>query len=140
MGAEGIDVYCVVEGLDPVIPSKYCRKHFVMPDCTQRIASIAMFLAKFRGEVVAHAVVFPTDDAGTMNLSRLQEEMCDEYVFVAPSRDITQKPGLKKAFTESLDQGNIPHPRHVIPEGTCEAGSAVRELGFSSRQRPVLLI
>jgi len=57
-----------------------------------------------------------------------------------PSRDVTQKLVLKTEFSESLDQGNVPHPRYVIPEGASEAGSAVRELGSSSRQRPVSLI
>jgi len=138
LGKEGIDVYGVVDSGDPLISSKYCRKRFIMSDCTQKIDLLRSALQWFRREIGSRAVVFSTDDAGTLGLAHLQQEMSDAFSFVVPPEEVAQTLVDKSKFYASLEESQIPYPRVLLPRSDHDAKLATRELGLPLYIRPML--
>jgi len=136
LGKEGIDVYCVVDRIDPVAFSKYCRKHFVIPDFRERKDLIKSFLTEFSKQIKNRVVVFSTDDVCTLVLSDLQCEMKDDYYFVVPEREVAEKLVVKRKFYESLIRNKVPHPRVIIPTKVDDVKSVGKEFEYPIFIRP----
>ena len=136
LGRVGVDVYCVVGGVDAVVFSKYCRKHFLIPNFVKRKDLIKSFLNQFSKKHTTPAVVFPTDDLGTLVLSDLQDELKHDYYFIVPERGVAEKLVLKTNFYESLDKNKIPHPRVIIPTCLDDLKAASKELEYPIFVRP----
>jgi D-aspartate ligase len=138
LGREGVQVYCLVDGPDPVAYSKYCQKCFVIPYFSERIDILASFLSGFRRELKEQAVVFPTDDMSVLALSDLQYRMKDQFAFIVPSGEVAEKLVLKSKFYESLLECKVPHPRIATVGDAREARNAARDFGYPLYIRPSL--
>jgi len=136
LGRVGVDVYCVVDRVDPVMFSKYCRKHFLIPDFIRRKNLTKSFLNQFSKKNTTRAAIFSTDDLGTLVLSHLQSELKDDYYFIVPEREAAEKLVLKTKFYHSLDENKIPHPRVIIPTCLDDLKTASKELKYPIFVRP----
>jgi predicted ATP-grasp superfamily ATP-dependent carboligase len=115
LGKERVDVYCVVDGVDSVVFSKFCKRHFLVPNFRERKDLVRLFLRKFSKNVADRAVIFATDDVSTLLLSGLQHETKDGFHFVVPELRVAEKLILKRKFYESLIENKVPHPRVILP-------------------------
>jgi predicted ATP-grasp superfamily ATP-dependent carboligase len=115
LAKEGIEVQCVVEGIDTLVFSKFCRKHFIIPNFRERKDLTKRFFQGFSKENTTRAVVFATDDISTLLLSGLQHEIKDDYYFVVPRLTVAEKLVNKGKFYESLIENKVAHPRVIIP-------------------------
>jgi predicted ATP-grasp superfamily ATP-dependent carboligase len=138
LGKVGVEVYCVVDRLDPVGFSRYCRKCFVVPHLKARLDLLPSFLAKVVMHIRGPVVVFPTDDMTTLFLSGLQSETNRRYIFVAPAKEVAEKLIEKDRFYESLDEEGIDHPRVVHPQLDSDVREAGEKLGYPLFIRPCL--
>ena len=77
LGISGVAVYCVADGIDASIFSKFCKKHFIIPNFRERNDLIRLFLKIFSENSLSQAVVFATDDISTLLLSDLKSEIED---------------------------------------------------------------
>lgn len=130
LGREGVEVDCVVDGVDAVVFSKYCRKHFLIPRFREREDSVRLFLKEFSKRVGTRVVVFATDDISTLLLSKLQSDIKDDYYFLLPSLKVAEKLIIKRKFYESLAQSTIPHPRVSVPSANDDLTKASKELNY----------
>ncbi len=136
LGRAGVDVYCVVERLDPVVFSRYCDRHFLIPNFAQRKNQIKSLLMEFSKKITSRPVIFATDDLGTLILSDLKSEMKDDYCFVVPDRKAAETLVIKTKFYESLIQNNVPHPEVFVPKGIRELKILSKELHYPIFIRP----
>ncbi len=136
LGRAGVDVYCVVDGADPVVFSRHCRKHFLIPNLTQRKNQIESLLKELSKKITSRPVIFATDDIGTLILSDLKSEMKDDYYFVMPDRKVAEKLVMKAKFYESLNQNDVPHPKVFVPKGIGELKILSKDLEYPIFIRP----
>jgi len=136
LGSAGVDVYCVVEEVNPVVFSRHCHKHSLIANFTERKSQIKSFLKEFSKKTPFRPVIFATDDIGTLVLSDLKSEMKDDYDLVMPDRKVAEKLVIKNKFYESLNQNNVPHPKVFIPTGIHESKTLRGELEYPIFIRP----
>ena len=136
LGGAGVDVYCVVEGVDPVVFSRHCHKHFLIPHLTQGKNNIQSLLRELSKRVTSRPVIFATDDIGTLILSDLKSEMKDDYYFVMANREVAEKLVIKTKFYESLIENNVPYPKVFVPRGIRELETLSKEFEYPIFIRP----
>jgi D-aspartate ligase len=136
LGSAGVDVYCVVEGADPVLFSRHCHKHFLIPNFAQGKNQFRSLLKELSKKITSRPVIFATCDISTLILSDLKSEMKDDYYFVVPDRKVAEKLVMKTKFYESLIQSNIPHPKVCVPKGIRELKILSKELKYPIFIRP----
>ena len=138
LGREGIPVYCVLESADPAIYSKYCRGYYILSDFSHRPDSIRSFLGRLSRSAPNRPVVFSTDDKTTLILSRLKDEMENEYAFVVPDKQIAETLVMKNRFYESLDEKGIDHPKVIQGSVDIDIRRIGKELGYPVFVRPTV--
>jgi predicted ATP-grasp superfamily ATP-dependent carboligase len=137
LGREGVPVYCVLESVDPAIYSKYCSGYYVLPDFSHRADSVRSFLRLSR-RALNRPVVFSTDDRTTLILSRLKDEMENEYAFMAPDKQVAETLVEKDRFYESLDERGIDHPKVIHEYDDSDIRRIGKELGYQLFIRPTV--
>jgi D-aspartate ligase len=138
LGRAGVDVYCVLEGADPVVFSRHCHKHFLIPNLTQARNQIESLLKEISKKTAYRPVIFATDDIGTLILSDLKSDLRDDFCFVMPDRKVAETLVIKTKFYESLAQNDVPHPRVFVPEGIRELKILSKKLKYPIFIRPSL--
>lgn len=136
LGRVGVDVYCVVEGVNPVVFSRYCHKHFLIPNFAQGKNQFRFLLKELSKKTTSRPVIFATCDISTLILSDLKREMKDDYCFVMPDRKVAEKLVMKTKFYESLIQNNVLHPKVFVPKGIRELKILSKELVYPIFIRP----
>lgn len=138
LGRQGVNVYSIVDRIDPVIFSRYCKGWYMIPKFSERKDVIKSFLSQFSHAVGKPVLVFLTDDISTINLSDLQYEIDDDCRFVAARSKISEIMILKSKFYESLLEHDIPHPRVIPAHSDYDIRNANKELSFPIFVRPCL--
>jgi D-aspartate ligase len=136
LGREGINVCSVVDRFDGAIFSKYCKKHYLLPDYKERKDEAKSFLTNFSRSYTTRAVIFATDDIGTLVLADLKSDLKDDYYFVLPEKETVEKLVVKRRFYQSLSENRVPHPKVVIPTKPGDLEDVERELGYPIFIRP----
>lgn len=117
--------------LSPAFLSRYCRARVIYPDpVAEPDDFVQMMLDYLRRH--RHDVLFPTDDATLMLISRHREQF--EQVTHVPIPTPAQLAyGVDKAATMRLaERLGIPHPATVVPHSPDEARHAVAQLARRS--------
>ena len=136
LGKNGINVNCVVEGIDGAIFSKFCKKKFLIPNFRESKDRVRYFLKEFSKRNSTRAVIFATDDASTLLLSNLQSEIKDDYYFVLPPLKIAEELILKRNFYNSLTKNEVLHPRVILPSSSNEVISAGKQINYPILIKP----
>jgi D-aspartate ligase len=130
LGKNGIDVNFVVEGIDAVFFSKFCKKKILIPNFREREDLVRRFLKGVSRNNSTRAVIFAADDASTLLLSNIQSEIKDDYHFVLPCSKIAEELIVKRKFYESLTKNEVPHPKVVLPSSINEVISAGKQINY----------
>ena len=116
LGRNGIDVYCAVENKDDIaIYSKYCKGYFASLGVENNLQTLDGFLKQFEKRLTSKAVLFPTSDLSTLNVSKLIGGL-DSYLVTMPKHEVLETLIVKRRFYESLERMGIPHAITLYPE------------------------
>lgn len=136
LGRHGITTYNVVEEKDEVGYSRYCKKVYAVSKIQESVDILKSFLDKLGKSLENYAVLFPTNDAYSLNLSLLKEELEGNYYVPLPSYEIVKTLVDKKEFYQSLSKHLVPHPNTYAPESIEEVKQAAKDLKFPLFVKP----
>lgn len=115
-GRRGIDTYLVADRKDAALFSKYCRRAFIFPSMRRNLYALKKFLEKMRNNLNRRAVIYPTSDLDALNLSKLKDELYDDFHFVVGDQDSVRLLVDKSRFYRALDQNGMSFPVTYFPE------------------------
>jgi len=136
LGRNGISVDCVVDGKDPAMYSKFCRRHFVVPHIQESRSTLMRFLAKIEGGYRDYAVLFSTSDLYSLHLSYLKDELERNYYVSLPSYEVVRTLAYKREFYRSLSKCSVSHPITHFPESAEHVKKMSKEMEYPVFVKP----
>ncbi len=121
LGKKGIDVYIVTDKQqDFALSSKYCKKKIItaMPWDYYVLIKILKRAARATSK---RLVVYPGTDDLALSLSRIKEEIPDDFHFAVGKKNIVETLVNKKKFYQTLKKNNIQHPTTFFPKNITDA-------------------
>lgn len=115
LGRHGIDTYLVVDRKNPAIFSKYCKGIFLVPEMKSN-REVLMDIFRKVGSLSRRVVIYPTSDPIALNLSRMKNDLPDDYHFVVGERKPVEILVNKSKFYKALDRNGIDYPVTYFPE------------------------
>ena len=120
LGKKGIAVYIVTDKQqDFALSSKYCKKKIVttMPWDYNVLVKILKRAARATSK---RLVVYPGTDDLVLSLSRIKEEIPDDFHFVVGKKNSAETLVNKKLFYQMLKKKNIQHPTTFFPKNIAD--------------------
>src|SRR5512136_178291 len=120
LGRRGIPVYGIdLEPEAAARTSKYC-KLVVCPDPEKSEQDYVQFLVDWGKTLGRKAVLYPVSDDLALLCSRERQRLKPYYEFVMPDHTTMVKLGTKAGLAAAAHQCNIPAPRTIAPQDSCE--------------------
>jgi len=135
-GRRGIDTYLVVDQVDAAVFCKYCKRSFILPGMRQNQEVLKNFLTKMGNTLSRRAVVYPTSDLDALHLSRIKEELADDFHFVVGDKESVRLLVEKIRFYKALDRNGIDHPTTYFPENIDDVQRIGAEISYPIFVRP----
>jgi D-aspartate ligase len=130
LGSHGIDVYILTgDQQDVALSSKYCKKKRVIagPWGCQILRNILREAARTTSK---RLVVYPSSDDVALNLSKIKEDIIDDFYFVIGERDAMETLINKRKFYHVLKKHKIPHPITYFPKDLTDADRIASEISY----------
>lgn len=137
LGRNGVPVFCVVERPEQVLHSRYCTKSYVIPNIEKDSSKLRDFLVAFENRLDG-AVLFPTSDLYSVNLSEIMGDFGNNYHPLVPRVEVTRTLVEKKRFYKSISDFKVPHPKTFYPESIKNIKDICNELKFPVYIKPSL--
>jgi predicted ATP-grasp superfamily ATP-dependent carboligase len=137
LGRNNVIAHCVVERKEPILYSKFCDKHYIVPHIEENKLVLRKFLINM-ARLSNHAVLFPTSDRFSLHLSELKEELNEDYHIPLPSPEVVRTLVDKKRFYKSLSIFNVPHPHTCFPESQEDVKRISTEMKYPIFVKPFL--
>ena len=116
LGKHGVDVYIVSEDMQSLaFFSKYCKKNFVI-DRPWSCQTLKRILQKIARETSERLVVYPLSDVDTLNLSKIKDDLRDDYILMVGEQEATETLINKRKFYQTLDKNKIEYPVTYFPQ------------------------
>ena len=116
LGKHSVHVQVVAKSKDYQVAfySKYCKERTVFPGPWdfQKVKRLMRRIAKTSSKRI---VVYPMSDIDALNLSRIKDELKDDFFIVIGSESATETLVNKQKFYQSLETYQIDHPK-LIPD------------------------
>ena len=136
LGSRGIPVAGLCYGrAQPAAASRHLRRACRCPDPNEDERGFIEFLLALGAEWQG-AVVFPTDDASLVAVSRRKAELSRRYRVAAADWDVVRVLIEKRHTYELAERHGIPCPRMRVTHDEREALAFAREVGFPCLLKP----
>jgi predicted ATP-grasp superfamily ATP-dependent carboligase len=136
LGKHNISVQVVAKEKNQIaLWSKYCEKRMLFPrywSC-QDLKRILRIVARINSKRV---VVYPLSDMDALNLSRIKDDLPDDYFFVVGGKRAVETLINKRRFYHALDENNVEHPITFYPQGLMDAKKVGQDLIYPVFIRP----
>jgi D-aspartate ligase len=130
LGRRGVDVYIVTDSQhDVALSSKYCKKKRVntAPLNCQVLKKILREAARTTSK---RLVVYPGSDLTALNLSRIKDDLSDDFYFAVGERDAVETLVNKRRFYQVLRRHKIPHPTTYFPRDLADADRLASQFSY----------
>lgn len=138
LGRNGVDVHCIVDKIDAVVYSKYCKKHHIVPHIKESKVTLRKFLAKIEKHLTDYAVLLPTSDLYSLHLSDLKEELGGNYHLPLAPHKVVKTLVYKEKFYQSLSKCNVLHPTTYFPKSLKDVKGISKEIKYPVFIKPSL--
>ena len=110
LGRRGIDICMIVDKKDEATFSRYCKRSFIVPKLRFDREVLKDILRNICRSISRRPVVYPTSDLDALNLSKLKDEMPDDYRFVVGDKEPIETLVNKRKFYQALNRNGIDYP------------------------------
>lgn len=132
----GVTVYLLTkEKTEPALLSRYFKKKFVMPSLWAS-KDFKRILKKVERLTNKRLVVYPTTDLAALYLSKLKNELRDDYHFVVGNQEATEILVEKEKFYQQLEKKHMTYPITFFPKSISEFAQIKNKLSYPVFIRP----
>jgi len=135
-GKYGLDVYLVTDKeSDIALKSKHWKERIIVhrPWNCELLKRLLRRMAK---TTTKRLVIYPVTDLDALNLSKIKDELQDDYYFVVGERDATEMLVIKSKFYRALSKTSIEFPATFFPEDLASAKRIGKDLSYPVFIRP----
>ncbi len=135
LGKYGVDVYLIVNRkADSATYSKYCKGSIVNTLHNQK--NLKNLLKKMGRRLNKRIVVYPTSDLDTLILSKLKEELPDDFYLMVGDKESVETLVNKKKFYKALENTGISFPLTYFPEDIKDVQRIGKEVTYPIFVKP----
>jgi predicted ATP-grasp superfamily ATP-dependent carboligase len=115
--------------------SKYCVKRLFFPGywSCQDLERILRIAARTNSKRI---VVYPLSDMDALNLSKIKDDLPDDYFFVVGSKSAAETLLNKRRFYQALSENNVEHPKTFCPQNLMDVKKIGKHLAYPIFVRP----
>lgn len=136
LGAHGIRVIGVWYGRTRLAASsRFVKSRYQAPDPDQDASGFTDFLLSLSSSL-SGAVLFPTDDASLLALSRYKERLAGQYHVVAEDWPVVRQLLTKLSTYELATRYGVPCPLVQKIDNAADAAAFARDVGFPCLIKP----
>lgn len=136
LGKKGIAVYIVTDKQqDFALSSKYCKKKIInaMPWDYYVLIKILKRAARATSK---RLVVYPGTDDLALCLSRIKEEIPDDFHFVVGQKNTIETLVNKKLFYQTLKKNSVQHPTTFFPKNIADTVELSSKISYPIFVKP----
>lgn len=135
-GKLGADVSILAENIGGANFSKYSKRNFILRNMGRDIGTLKSTLVRIRKTMHKRPVIYPTSDLDALILSKLKEDISDDYHFVVGNEKAVRLLINKSEFYKALERHGLRHPTTHFPEDVDDAQRIGAELEYPVFVRP----
>jgi len=138
LGRRRIDIYLVVDQRDEAIYTKYCKKSFFAPKMRSNPDTLRKILESVGKSVNKRVIVYPTSDLDALYLSKLKDEMPQDYHFVVGDKETVEILVDKSKFYKTLERNHVNYPVTYFPQDMEDARRIGAKITYPVFIRPAI--
>lgn len=119
--------------------SRYISRKLACPSPRGSETQFIDFLLNQGKQMDEKCIIFATNDAEVMALSRYKDELEQYYLLPIPSFEIIQKLVNKRYFYQLLDQISVPYPKTYFPSDISELKAIGLEFDYTYIIKPAYM-
>ena len=137
-GKRGIDVYVIADEKNNIaFKSKYCKKGFTASKPWD-IPGLKKILKKMSKITTKRLIVYPVTDIDALNLSKIKDEVKDDYHLMVGDREPTETLVNKSKFYHALEKNHIENPKTFFPNDLTSAKQIGKKIQYPVFIRPAI--